>query len=160
LLTIIFMQKEEKTPLVHRSPSPQEETFTPQTRNNPIGPVSTVDTEPADNEHLGDAKASTFNPASSTGSVKDTVTSAATAVSNAVPTSYEDLKAQLAQAQATIALYGQEGGLRMRKVVGATGDSTTLTTDVGARQATSEGVPVQIVALLCLLSFLLAYLFF
>lgn len=154
------MKKEEHTPLVHRSPSPQEETFTPQTRNNPVGPVSTIDSEPADNKHLGDAKASTFNPASSTGSVKDTVTSAAAAVSSSVPTSYEDLKAQLVQAQATIASYGQEGGLRMRRAVGATGDSTASTTDVGVRQAASEGVPVQIVALLCLLSFLLAYLFF
>ena len=154
-----FIQKEDNT-LVHRSPSPQQETFTPQTRNNPVGPVSTIDSEPVDNKHLGDAKASAFNPAASTGSVKDTVTSAAAAVSNAVPISYEDLKAQLAQAQATIASYGQEGGLRMRKATGATGDSPTTTTDVGARQVASEGVPMQIVALLCLLSFLLAYLFF
>lgn len=154
------MQKEEHTPLVHRSPSPHEETFTPQTRNNPVGPISTIGSEPPDNKHLGDAKVSAFNPTSSTGSAKDTVTSAATAVSNAVPTSYEDLKAQLVQAQATIASYGQEGGLRMRKAVGATGDSTATTTDIGVRQVASEGVPLQIVALLCLLSFLLAYIFF
>jgi len=118
-----------------------------------------MESEPAGNKHLGDAKASATNPATCTSSVKDSVTSAAAAASNAAPTSYEDLKAQLAQAQATIASYSQESGLRMRKTVGATGDNT-VTSDVGVRQQAAEGVPIQIVAALCLLSFLLAYLFF
>jgi len=143
----------------YSSPSLLQETFTPQTRSNPVGPVSTMDSEPAGNKHLGEAKASAINPATSTGSVKDSITSTAAAASNAVPTSYEDLKAQLAQAQATIASYGKEGGLRMRKAVGATEDSNA-TSDAGIRQQAAEGVPVQIVAALCLLSFLLAYLFF
>jgi len=143
----------------YRSPSPPQETFTPQARSNPVGPVSTMNPEPAGNKHIGDAKASATNPATSTSSVKDSVTSAAAAVSIAVPVSYEDLKAQLAQAQATIASYSQEGGLRMRKAVGASADTAPATTDVVQQQAT-EGVPVQIVAALCLLSFLLAYMFF
>jgi hypothetical protein len=91
--------------------------------------------------------------------VKDSVTPAAAAISNAVPTSYEDLKAQLAQAQAIIASYNQEGGLRMRKAAGASADTTTAAAD-SVRQQAAEGVPVQIVAALCLLSFLLAYMFF
>ena len=70
------------------------------------------------------------------------------------------MKAQLAQAQATIASYGQEGGLRMRKAVSGGAETSNTPSDVGVRQNTSEGVPVQIVAALCLLSFLLAYLFF
>jgi len=49
----------------------------------------------------------------------------------------------------------------MRKAVGANPDDSIATTaNLAAKQATSEGVPVQIVAALCLLSFLLAYLFF
>jgi hypothetical protein len=116
-----------------------------------------MDSEPAGNKHLGDAKASAANPATSTSSVKDSVTSAAAAVSNAVPTSYEDLKAQLAQAQATIASYSQDGGLRMRKAAGA---NTVAASADSVQQQAAEGVPVQIVAALCLLSFLLAYLFF
>jgi hypothetical protein len=91
--------------------------------------------------------------------VKDSVTPAAAAISNAVPTSYEDLKAQLAQAQAIIASYSQEGGLKMRKAAGASADTATAAAD-SVRQQAAEGVPVQIVAALCLLSFLLAYMFF
>lgn len=75
----------------------------------------------------------------------------------------EELKAQLAQAQATISSYAsqaQDGGLRMRK-----SDSTAATTSSAeasnlATVQGSQGVPIQIVAALCLLSFLLAYIFF
>jgi hypothetical protein len=153
------VQADDTAPPAYRSPSPPEETFTPQTRNNPVGPVSTTDSEPAGNKHLGDTKASAANPATSISSVKDSVTSAAVAVSNAVPASYEDLKTQLAQAQATIASYSQEGGLKMRKAAGASADTVAASAD-SVRQQAVEGVPVQIVAALCLLSFLLAYLFF
>ena len=141
------MQVDDTAPPAYRSPSPPEETFTPQARNNPVGPVSTKDSEPASIKHLGDAKASAANPATSTSSVKDSVTPAAAAISNAVPTSYEDLKAQLAQAQAIIASYSQEGGLRMRKVAGASADTATAAAD-SVRQQAAEGVPVQIVAAL------------
>jgi hypothetical protein len=69
------------------------------------------------------------------------------------------MKAKLAEAQATIASYAQEGGLRMRKVAaGETGNKTV--DDVMHQVQQSQGVPLQIVAALCLLSFLLAYLFF
>ncbi|KAI9729916.1 MAG: phosphatidylinositol-binding protein scs2 [Claussenomyces sp. TS43310] len=144
-------------PPAYTSPSP-EPTFTPQQHSATAatGPVSTSSEKPAGSKSLGDAKASSTNPAT-----RSTITSAAAAVNNNIPTSYEELKAQLTQAQTTIASYGHEGGLRMRKAIGATGDdSTTGTTDMSVRQQSSEGVPVQIVAALCLLSFLLAYLFF
>lgn len=73
--------------------------------------------------------------------------------------SYEDLKAKYDEAQATISSYASEGGLRMRKV--AQGETSNETVNAIAHKVQdAPGVPVQIVAALCLLSFLLAYLFF
>lgn len=96
-------------------------------------------------------------------SAQSTVASAA----NAVPTSGEDLKAQLAQAKATITRLTQqteEQGLRQRKTEAVNQDSreriSTGTTGMGIQQQPADGVPVQIVAALCLLSFLLAYFLF
>jgi len=72
---------------------------------------------------------------------------------------YEEMKAKLAEAQATISSYAQEGGLRMRKVAaGETGNKTV--DDIAHQVQATQGVPLQIVAALCLVSFLLAYLFF
>jgi hypothetical protein len=72
---------------------------------------------------------------------------------------YDELKAKLVEAQATIASYAQEGGLRMRKV--AKGETSNETVnDIAHRVQATQGVPLQVVAALCLLSFLLAYLFF
>jgi hypothetical protein len=77
------------------------------------------------------------------------------------------LQEQLANAQATIKQLkdqAQEQGLRQRKTEAVAQDSrervTTGTTGMGVQTPPSEGVPVQIVAALCLLSFLLAYFFF
>lgn len=81
------------------------------------------------------------------------------AVADAVPMSYEEMKAKLADAQATIANYAQEGGVRMRKV--AQGETSNATVnDVAHRVQGNQGVPLPIVAALCLISFLLAFLFF
>ncbi|KAL2118556.1 hypothetical protein VTJ04DRAFT_8216 [Mycothermus thermophilus] len=86
--------------------------------------------------------------------------------------SYEDLKQQLAKAEATIASLRNEvnSGLRQRKVAEDAGsgekaqlaqaERTATANAVAVPQGTTEGVPVQIVALLCLISFLLAYIFF
>ena len=89
------------------------------------------------------------------------ISGAATSVANAVPTSTEELKQQLAQAKATIANMTSDQGLRQRKV-GATGQESSKGISAGltAQQQQANGVPVQIVAALCLLSFLLAYFFF
>jgi len=106
--------------------------------------------EPQDAKSLGDAKASATNPASA---------SVATKLQNLAPMSYDEMKAKLAEAQATIANYSQEGGLKMRKV--AQGETGNKTVDgVAHRVQAAQGVPLQIVAALCLVSFLLAYLFF
>ena len=99
--------------------------------------------------------------------VSSTIGTAASNVSNAIPTSGEDFKAQLAQAKQKIASLTtqiEEQGLRQRKTDAVNQDSreriTMGTTGMGTQQQPADGVPVQIVAALCLLSFLLAYFFF
>jgi hypothetical protein len=127
-----------------RSPSP-EETFTPNTRPSLAANTSRFDDEPKSAKSISESKVSAR-------------TSLAASTSSNAP-SYEELKAKLADAQATIASYAQEGGLRMRKA--AQGESGNKAVDEAVSQIqTSQGVPLQIVAILCLVSFLLAYLFF
>ena len=96
-----------------------------------------------------------------------TVSNATSAVLTSIPTSNDDLRAQLAQARASIVKLRQqmeEQGLRQRKTDAVNQDSkeriTTGTTGMGVQQQPGDGVPVQIVAALCLLSFLLAYFLF
>ncbi|KAI9771295.1 MAG: phosphatidylinositol-binding protein scs2 [Geoglossum simile] len=79
----------------------------------------------------------------------------------------QDLRSKLEKAHAEIARLLQERteqGLRQRKtdVVNedVKGDATTGAAGLGVQQQPIEGVQVQIVAALCLLSFLLAYIFF
>jgi len=91
------------------------------------------------------------------------------AVTNVLSTSSADLEAELARARAQITRLQDEvkqsSGLRQRK-----GEATDpqapkepkdfVGTALGVQQPPAGGVPVQIVAGLCLLSFLLAYFFF
>jgi hypothetical protein len=120
-----------------RTPSP-EATFTPDTRRQSVKPEEPIHEKAA-----------------------STVSNVASSVAAAVPMSYEELKAKLAEAQATIASYGQEGGLRMRKVAGGRTNSETVNNFAQQVHHTApSGVPLHIVAALCLISFLLAYLFF
>lgn len=77
--------------------------------------------------------------------------------------SYEELKQQLAQAEKLISQLKQDqGGLRQRKAGGSDEKSSSGKPAELAQQVRSgtEGVPIRITAILCLLSFLLAYLFF
>ncbi|KAL8928341.1 MAG: hypothetical protein Q9172_000933 [Xanthocarpia lactea] len=104
---------------------------------------------------------------SAASSIQNTASAATSSIAQAVPTSGEDLRAQLADAKATIARLTQqaeEQGLRQRKTDAVNQDSrdriTTGTTGMGIQQLPADGVPVQIVAALCLLSFLLAYFLF
>lgn len=94
---------------------------------------------------------------------------AASAVANVKSTAgatFEGLKDQLANAEtkAQALVSDASSGLRQRKPGAATPAETGKVPPVGdlaqaVRQGT-EGVPVQIVAMLCLVSFLLGYLFF
>lgn len=89
--------------------------------------------------------------------VKSAVSQASATVASTAQVTYDELKQKLAQAEAQLVSL-KDGGLRQRKVPG----SNEKTVEQVAQQVkqTVEGVPVQIVALLCLLSFLLAYFFF
>ncbi|KAI1306210.1 putative integral ER membrane protein Scs2 [Xylaria venustula] len=77
--------------------------------------------------------------------------------------SYEELKEQLLQAENLVAqLKNDDGGLRQRKTA-STAEEKSIAKPAELAQAVragTEGVPVQITAVLCLLSFLLAYIFF
>ncbi|KAI0389597.1 VAMP-associated protein [Xylariaceae sp. FL0594] len=77
--------------------------------------------------------------------------------------SLEELKQQLKQAEALIAQLNQgDSGLRQRKT-GASEEENPTSKPAELAQAVragTEGVPVHYTAILCLLSFLLAYIFF
>ncbi|EFY89012.1 integral ER membrane protein Scs2 [Metarhizium acridum CQMa 102] len=92
---------------------------------------------------------------------KSAVSHAATSVSEAAQLSYEELKSKLAQAEAQL-LNLKDGGLRQRNVKSASSEEKRPAGNTAqvVKQQQPDGVPVQIVALLCLLSFLLAYFFF
>lgn len=102
-----------------------------------------------------------------TSNVQSNLGTAISNIANAIPTSGDDLRAQLSEAKATILKLRQQGedqGLRQRTAEAVNQDSreriTTGTTGMGIQRQPADGVPVQIVAALCLLSFLLAYFFF
>lgn len=91
---------------------------------------------------------------------------AVSSIASVIPSS-DDIHAQLENAKATIARMtsqNQEQGLRQRKSDVVNQDSkgriSSGTTGIGFPQVSPTGVPVPIVAALCLLSFLLAYLLF
>ncbi|PNY27539.1 Uncharacterized protein TCAP_02530 [Tolypocladium capitatum] len=94
---------------------------------------------------------------------KSAVSQAATSVATAVPetaqVAYEELKAKLAQAETQIANL-KDSGLRQRNVPAATAEVRKPGGQVAQAVKQPEGVSVKTVAILCLLSFLLAYLFF
>jgi hypothetical protein len=83
-------------------------------------------------------------------------------ISKVTGTSQGDLERQLKEAKDTISRLqtqaAESTGLRQRKTDGTSSSATTTTTLQQAPAA--SGVPVQIVALLCLLSFIIAYLLF
>jgi hypothetical protein len=86
------------------------------------------------------------------------IAGAAAVITNAIPTSGDELKQQLAAAQAQISKLTaqlQDPQVRQRKIHEANEKVQTI-----VQQSQDTGVPLQIVAGLCLLSFLIAYLFF
>lgn len=108
---------------------------------------------PAPQSNVETAKSAMANAAEATG-----VTAAAAAVVNAVPKSGDDVKQQLAAANAQIQKLTTQLAdpqVRQRKVQEASDKMQTM-----VAQTNEGGVPLQIVAGLCLLSFLIAYLFF
>ncbi|KAF4538879.1 MSP domain containing protein [Lasiodiplodia theobromae] len=135
-----------------RSPSP--EAVTPQ--RTTTGSVSRPESRPSSAKTTGEAVNSAFNPAN-----QSMIGSAVSSVTSAIPTSTEELKAQLQEARATIARLEQQAsqGLRQRKGEGVSSKEEKAS-NLAVQQAPAGGVPVQVVAGLCLFSFLLAYFFF
>ena len=134
--------------------------MTPQ-RGSTEQPASRL--EP-DSKSLEDNRQSTYHPATSGASaVAATVSAAAAGVANAIPTTSEELQAQLAEAKGTISNLRQQleasAGLRQRRTEPARDSKEQLQTAVGTQQAPG-GVPIHIAALLALFSFLLAYFLF
>lgn len=110
---------------------------------------------------------SMFNAASSGISSVASNAASTLGLSEVASSASQSLQQQLDSAKATIAQLRQQAedqGLRQRKSDAVTQDSreriTTGTTGMGVQTQPADGVPVQIVAALCLLSFLLAYFFF
>ncbi|KAL2146209.1 hypothetical protein VTI28DRAFT_4788 [Corynascus sepedonium] len=93
-------------------------------------------------------------------------TNVAATVKSAAAETYEELKEQLAKAEATIASLRNEvaSGLRQRKTTSTNKGEETQERQAQQQQQqptrATEGVPVKIVAVLCLVSFLLAYFLF
>lgn len=141
----------EDHPPAYSSPSPQA--VTPQ---RSVGPTSSIDDKPEGAKSRGDAVSSAHNPAQSSG-----FAGAAAAVSSAVPTSQDDLRRQLDDAKATISRLQEQAssGLRQRNV-GGSGEKGGQQSPLAAKATSTGGVSVQVVALLCLLCFLIAYFFF
>ncbi|KAJ4378501.1 phosphatidylinositol-binding protein scs2 [Didymella sp. IMI 355093] len=148
--------------------SPQSEAaFTPVRgpTDQAQGPVSRIEDRPAGSKNLGEIERETYNPATSSGAaagVQQTVATAAASVSNAIPTSQAELQAQLDSAKQQIARLTQQAseGLRQRKPDSTSGAKDQLATATQQQTSPAGGVSVQITALLCLVSFLLAYFLF
>ncbi|KAL4723648.1 phosphatidylinositol-binding protein scs2 [Fusarium chlamydosporum] len=93
--------------------------------------------------------------------VKSAISQATTTIKETAELTYEELKAKLSQAeQQLVAL--KDSGLRQRNVKSDSNDDEKrpMAQTAQAIQQTVEGVPVQMAAILCLISFLLAYFFF
>ncbi|KAM0242997.1 hypothetical protein ACHAP5_007028 [Fusarium lateritium] len=89
------------------------------------------------------------------------ISQATTAIKETAEMTYEEIKAKLVQAeQQLVAL--KDNGLRQRNVKSTSNedDKRPLAQAAQAVTQTVEGVPVQMAAILCLVSFLLAYFFF
>lgn len=167
----VEITQHDEAPPAYRSPSPQynspgAEAATPSNRTAATNSASASYAYPQlqDNKEFSSRQDSAPTIASN---IQSTLGGAASSVANAIPTSGEDLRAQLSEAKATITKLRQQGeerGFRQSKNGDGSPDtkeqSSPGTTATSIQQHTPEGVPVQIVAALCLLSFLLAYFFF
>ncbi|MCJ1410891.1 phosphatidylinositol-binding protein scs2 [Ptychographa xylographoides] len=166
----------EEPPPAYGSPitsygSPAPEAVTPHDKS--LGTSTTSNF--AESKDIGNSTSGTSisNPSSvlntASAGISNAASSAASAlgVSNVASSVGETLQQQLDSAKATIAQLKQQAetqGVRQRKTDAVNQDSreriTTGTTGMGVQTQPADGVPVQIVAALCLLSFLLAYFFF
>ncbi|KAJ4302399.1 phosphatidylinositol-binding protein scs2 [Collariella sp. IMI 366227] len=149
----------------------------PPAYSSPQEDTSALDDTPAPTQQRDlkpepETAPSTQLPAALAGAIPAPVAAAAATVKSAAADTYDELKDQLAKAEATIASLKNEvaSGLRQRKAAvtsteggeeaRAGGQLAQAERQGQQQQGGAEGVPVQITALLCLFSFLLAYFFF
>nr|XP_036589710.1 integral er membrane protein [Colletotrichum truncatum]KAF6801715.1 integral er membrane protein [Colletotrichum truncatum] len=90
---------------------------------------------------------------------QSTVSAASHVVASTAQATYDELKQKLQQAEAKIATLQDTSGLRQRVKTESEKLPSAQQAAATVRQGT-EGVSVQMVAILCLVSFLLAYFFF
>ncbi|CAJ2502814.1 Uu.00g102080.m01.CDS01 [Anthostomella pinea] len=141
---------------------------TPDRRSTTNGADATPDVAPPAYSSPGDFAPSQTEPKSSMDDKEfqhaSSPSGAGVAPLVAIPTSdpsRDDLKQQLAQAERMIAeLKQDQGGLRQRKAGNTEEKPASKPAELAQAVRGTEGVPIQIAAVLCLLSFLLAYLFF
>ncbi|PFH60441.1 hypothetical protein XA68_10916 [Ophiocordyceps unilateralis] len=150
--------------------APQAGTVTPN-RQSMVNGRSATDT-PTSRAYSSPRGASDSNPAPSYSAEssydhgdgksehpKSAVSQAATAVSESAQVTYEELKAKLAQAEAQIVML-KDNTLRQRSAKPGANEGKVASSPIAQAVKQVDGVPVQAVAILCLLSFLLAYFFF
>lgn len=169
-IRVVFLPADHATPKTNgvvprdehtAQSSPSLEAFTPQRS------IDTPVQAKAEPRSADKSQPHAQQPAQSAGpveTVKSTVAAAAAGVASVVPTSRDELQAQLNEAQAQIARLTKQAqeasGLRQRKAEPTHEAKAQLATAQHTQQAPATGVPVQWVAGLCLLSFLIAYFFF
>ncbi|KAL6707939.1 phosphatidylinositol-binding protein scs2 [Coniothyrium glycines] len=172
-IRVLFLPAEESASTPARANGASRESLLGASPNTPeavtpqrgvseaSGPISVPSERPAGSKDLGEIRNETFNPATS--GLSSSINAAASSVSNVLPSSAE-LQAQLADAKAQISRLTQQvsesAGLRQRKTDASSSSTAKLSTATETRAAPAGGVPVQITAALCLLSFLLAYFLF
>ncbi|KAL9593070.1 MAG: hypothetical protein Q9219_007686 [cf. Caloplaca sp. 3 TL-2023] len=145
----------DEAPPAYGSPAPSFESPGPNAITSVHRPTS-------------DNKSHTVSTAESTSSnLQSSASAAASNVTNSIPVPSVDLQAQLVDAKSEISRLTQqarEQSLKQQKAEAASQKSQEQIgiggTGISTQQQSTDGVPVQIVAALCLLSFLLAYFFF
>ncbi|KAF4785926.1 MSP domain-containing protein [Colletotrichum scovillei] len=131
--------------------------YTPDVSNVYSSPQPDADSgspAPAARPSTSDVKEDTVSE-----KAQSTVSAASHVVANTAQVTYEELKQKLSQAEAKIASLQDTSGLRQRVKTETEKLPTAQEAAAAVRQG-AEGVSVQIVAILCLFSFLLAYFFF
>ncbi|KAI0851268.1 VAMP-associated protein [Daldinia vernicosa] len=124
---------------------------------------ATADVAPPAYSSPGDYSTSQIDAKTENSEVKreELSATAAIATTQSSDLSPDELKQQLIQAEKVIAQLKQDQeGLRQRKTAGTDNTSPKPAALAQAAPAGTEGVPIKLAAILCFLSFMLAYLFF
>ena len=133
----------EDEPPAYSSPSPSAAAVTPQ-------------------RSVAQAPAQANSTADKSPSPDTTATSGVAAVTSAIPTNQEDLRAKLDEANATISRLRAEAaeGLRQRKPQESAEKAVEQVKQSMQNAPAPGGVPLPVVAGLCLLFFIIAWIFF